>query len=120
MKYRGILLCMLYVQLYAMSKEHVSGFFIKKNKNGTCLVSFEKICNTIERRYTMKMETLTYKYFIISSSINDVHLEYLENDCAMKSADPVRFYELPDTTGENTSLLLINEDHIVNVCIDKP
>ena len=30
------------------------------------------------------METLSYKYFIILSSINSVYLEYLENDCEME------------------------------------
>ena len=75
----------VYVQLYAMLKEHVSDFFIRKNKNGKCLIPFKKICNTIELNYTEKLETLSYKYFTISSSINDVYLEYLENDCAMES-----------------------------------
>lgn len=75
----------VYVQLYAMLKEYVSDFFIEKNKNGKCLISFEKICNTIEYNYTEKLETLSYKYFIISSSISDVYLEYLESDCAMES-----------------------------------
>lgn len=75
----------VYVQLYAILKEHISDYFIKKNKSGKCLISFEKICNTIECNYAEKMETLSYKYFIISSSINDVYLEYLENDCAMES-----------------------------------
>ena len=75
----------VYVQLFAMLKEHISDFFIKKNKNGKCLISFEKIRNTLECNYTDKMETLAYKYFIILSSINSVYLEYLENDCKMEN-----------------------------------
>lgn len=114
----------VYVQLYAMLKEYVSDFFIKKNKNGKCIVSFEKICNMIECNYTEKLETSSYKYFIISSSINDVFLEYLENDCAMESCsscgkkDECNLFRLME------ELLIKNkgekESFLFNLLLEKP
>lgn len=75
----------VYVQLYAVLKEYISNYFIDKRKNGKCLISFEKICDTIGYNYADRIETLSYKYFIISSAINDVYQEYVENDCEMES-----------------------------------
>lgn len=77
----------VYVQLYAMLKEYISEFFIRKSENGKCLIPFEKIWDVIGCNYAEKMETLSYKYFVIASSINEVYLEYLENDCEMESCD---------------------------------
>ena len=49
------------------------------------MISFEKICDTIGYNYADRIETVSYKYFIISSAINDVYQEYVENDCEMES-----------------------------------
>lgn len=114
----------VYVQLFAMLKEHITDFFIKKNKNGKCLISFEKICNMVECNYTEKMETLSYKYFIILSSINDIYLEYLENDCEMENCSLcVKNYEC-NLFSLMQELLMKNkgekESFLFNLLLEKP
>ena len=114
----------VYVQLFAMLKEHISDFFIKKNKNGKCLISFEKICNTVECNYTNKMETLSYKYFIILSSINDVYLEYLENDCKMENCGLCEKNDGCNLFSLMQELLMKNKEEIesliFNLLLEKP
>lgn len=75
----------VYVQLYALLKEYITDHFIEKNKNGKCFISFETICHKIECNYSEKLETLSYKYFIILASINDMYLDFIQNDCAKES-----------------------------------
>lgn len=114
----------VYVQLYAVLKESISDYFIDKNKNGKCLISFEKICNMVERNYTEKLETLSYKYFVISSSISDVYLEYLENDCKMESCISCEKRDKCNLFRLMNELLIKNksekEKFLFNLLLEKP
>lgn len=93
----------VYVQLNAMLKKYISDFFIKKNKNGKCLIPFKEICAAIEFNYADRIETVSHKYFTIFSAIHDVYLEYIENDCEMESCSSC------DNNAECNLFRLMNE-----------
>ena len=57
-------------------KNRITDFYIKKNKNGKCILTFGEIVNQVTVDYHEKIDTISYQYFQVLRSIRDAYAEY--------------------------------------------
>ena len=67
---------LVYDQLLLYMKNRITDFYIKKNKNGKCILTFDEIINQVVVDYHKKIDTVFYQYFQVLKSIRDAYAEY--------------------------------------------
>ncbi len=67
---------LVYDQLFLYMKNRITDFYIKKNKNGKCILTFGEIVNQVTVDYHEKIDTISYQYFQVLRSIRDAYAEY--------------------------------------------
>lgn len=80
---------LVYDQLLLYMKARITDFYIKKSRNGKCILTFDEIVEQIVVDYHGKIDTVAYQYFQVLRSIRDAYAEYpseswnhcIENNC---------------------------------------
>lgn len=80
---------LVYDQLLLYMKKRITDFYIEKNKNGKCILTFYEMVEQIAVDYHEKIDTVAYQYFQVLRSIRDAYAEYpsetwsscTENNC---------------------------------------
>lgn len=67
---------LVYDQLFLCMKKRITDFYIEKNKNGKCILTFNEVLEQIVVDYHEKMDTVAYQYFQVLRSIRDAYAEY--------------------------------------------
>lgn len=67
---------LVYDQLLLHMKEKVTEFYIEKNKNQKCILTFNEILEQITTDYHAEIDTVAYQYFQVLRSIRDAFAEY--------------------------------------------
>jgi len=67
---------LVYDQLLLHMKERITDFYILKNKNGKCILTFDGIVEQVMVDYHEKIDTVAYQYFQVLRSIRDAYAEY--------------------------------------------
>ncbi len=67
---------LVYDQLLLYTKKRITDFYIKKNKNGKCILTFDEMVEQIIVDYHEKIDTVAYQYFQVLRSIRDAYAEY--------------------------------------------
>lgn len=67
---------LVYDQLLLFMKDCITNFYIQKNKNGKCILSYDKILKLIITNYHEKIDTQEYQYFQVLRAIRDTYAEY--------------------------------------------
>lgn len=72
----------LYDQGVRLIEQYVTDFFVQKNKNGKCLISFGKFYELIFHDYYHDFDASTeFKYYLILKQIDDVFVRFRKNSC---------------------------------------
>lgn len=67
---------LVYDQLLLYMKNIITDFYIDKNKNEKCVITFSKIVELITIDYHEKIDTVEYQYYQVLRSILDAYAEY--------------------------------------------
>lgn len=67
---------LVYDQLLLYMKKRITDFYIEKNKNGKCILTFCEVIEQIVVDYHEKIDTVAYQYFQVLRSIRDAYAEY--------------------------------------------
>lgn len=67
---------LVYDQLLLYMKERITDFYIEKNRNGKCILTFDEMVEQIIVDYHEKIDNVTYQYFQVLRSIRDAYAEY--------------------------------------------
>ena len=79
---------LVYDQLMLYMKKRITDFYIEKNKNGKCILTFDEIVEQIVVDYHEKIDTVAYQYFQVVRSIYDAYAEYPSetwNNCTVSN-----------------------------------
>lgn len=79
---------LVYDQLMLYMKKRITDFYIEKNKNGKCILTFDEIVEQIVVDYHEKIDTVAYQYFQVLRSIYDAYAEYPSetwNNCTVSN-----------------------------------
>lgn len=79
---------LVYDQLMLYMKKRITDFYIEKNKNGKCILTFDEIVEQIVVDYHEKIDTVAYQYFQVLRSIHDAYAEYPSetwNNCTVNN-----------------------------------
>lgn len=79
---------LVYDQLMIYMKKRITDFYIEKNKNGKCILTFDEIVEQIVVDYHEKIDTVAYQYFQVLRSIYDAYAEYPSetwNNCTVSN-----------------------------------
>ena len=72
----------LYEQGIRLIEQYVTDFFIQKNKNDRCLISFNEFYNVIVKDYYRNYdESKEFKYFLVLKKIDEVFIRFRKNNC---------------------------------------
>lgn len=77
----------VYDQLISTLKKCITEFFIKKIKNGKCLISFPEIYKEVLRDYTGERETLEYKYYLVRRAIRILYDKFPISTCKVNECE---------------------------------
>lgn len=67
---------LVYDHLLLYMKNKITDFYIKKNKSGKCILTFDEMVEQVVIDYHEKIDTETYQYFQVLRSIRDAYAEY--------------------------------------------
>lgn len=67
---------LVYDQLLLYMKKRITDFYIEKNKNGKCILTFSEVVEQLVVDYHEKIDTTAYQYFQVLRSIRDAYAEY--------------------------------------------
>lgn len=79
---------LVYDQLMIYMKNKITEFFIEKNKNGKCILTFYELVAQMAVDYHEKIDTVAYQYFQVLRSIYDAYAEYPSetwNNCTVSN-----------------------------------
>lgn len=79
---------LVYDQLMLYIKKRITDFYIEKNKNGKCVLTFNEMVEQIVVDYHEKIDTIAYQYFQVLRSIRDAYAEYPSetwNNCSVSN-----------------------------------
>lgn len=72
----------LYEEGIRLIEQYVTDFFVQKNKNAKCLISFRKFYEVIVKDYYQNYnDNKEFKYFLILKKIDEVFLKFRANNC---------------------------------------
>lgn len=78
----------LYEQGIGLIEQYVTDFFIQKNKNDKCLISFNEFYDVIVKDYYRNYdESKEFKYFLVLKKIDEVFIKFRENNCNQSDCD---------------------------------
>lgn len=72
----------LYDQGIRLIEQYVTDFFVQRNKNGKCLISFDEFYELIFHDYYHDYDgNLEFKYYLVLKKIDDVFVRFREDTC---------------------------------------
>lgn len=89
-------------QLFLYMKSRITDFYIAKNKNGKCILTFDEMVEQMIVDYHEKIDTVAYQYYQVLRSIRDAYAEYpneswnhcTESNCnACKNSDACNLFK---------------------------
>lgn len=72
----------LYEQGLGLIEQYVTDFFVQKNKNDRCIISFSEFYGLIVKEYYSNYDdNKEFKYFLVLNKIDEVFIKFRENNC---------------------------------------
>ena len=67
---------LVYDSIFLYMKEIITDFYIKGNRRGKCILTFDEIVKKVVIDYHERIDTIEYQYFQVLRSIRDAYAEY--------------------------------------------
>lgn len=78
----------LYEQGLGLIEQYVTDFFVQKNKNDRCIISFSEFYGLIVKEYYSNYDdNKEFKYFLVLNKIDEVFIKFRENNCNQNNCE---------------------------------
>lgn len=115
----------LYEQGIGLIEQYVTEFFIQKNKNDKCIISFSEFYGLIVKEYYSNFDdSKEFKYFLVLKTIDEVFINFREDNCNQNNCEQCANAETCNLLKQLTELSgrEIEEQHslVFNLLLQEP
>ncbi len=115
----------LYEQGIDLIEQYVTDFFIQKNKNDKCIISFSEFYGLIVKDYYSNFDdSKEFKYFLVLKTIDEVFINFREDNCNQTNCEQCANAETCNLLKQLTELSgrEIEEQHslVFNLLLQEP
>lgn len=115
----------LYEQGLGLIEQYVTDFFVQKNKNDRCIISFSEFYGLIVKEYYSNYDdNKEFKYFLVLNKIDEVFIKFRENNCNQNNCQQCANAETCNLLKQLTELSgrEIEEQHslVFNLLLQEP
>lgn len=115
----------LYEQGIGLIEQNVTDFFIQKNKNDKCIISFSDFYRLIVKDYYRNYDdSKEFKYFLVLKQIDEVFIKFREDNCNQNNCEHCTDAETCNLLKQLTELSgrEIEEQHslVFNLLLQEP